>query len=357
MLFRSPGSYYLFAPTVKIVQVGATGGPLTEAKAYATIVPNTVSQEEQSSVYSESRGRVLNLTGATGFRTAKARAVISSLSNTSVLTDSLDISSLYPNIAISSLGSSDINKVANINTFLDSGDIIQINEEKMLVIKTPVISAGVDTGLLIYYIIRGVEGTVPSYHSKGSTVRKVNSSYYITDIEVIDGGYGYITPPRVVSYGGEGSGLSVRAVLTNNSISSFVIDDVGLGYEYAPQIKIEAPEFRIGERINQYQNFGATGILVSGVIEEWDKDNNLLYILKDTQSIEGGVSTEYNNSSNLDYGGINITIDGGSTNWSYTKGYTSAGATGVGATGIDIVNYNTKGKQISFVAESEINIF
>ena len=55
-----PGSYYLFAPTVKIVQVGATGGPLTEAKAYATIVPNTVSQEEQSSVYSESRGRVLN---------------------------------------------------------------------------------------------------------------------------------------------------------------------------------------------------------------------------------------------------------------------------------------------------------
>ena len=59
----------------------------------------------------------------------------------------------------------------------------------------------------------------------------------------------------------------------------------------------------------------------------------------------------------LDYGGINITIDGGSTNWSYTKGYTSAGATGVGATGIDIVSYNTKGKQISFVAESEINIF
>ena len=182
-------------------------------------------------------------------------------------------------------------------------------------------------------------------------------SYVVSGIEVVDGGYGYITPPRIVSYGGEGSGLSARAVLTNNSISSFVIDDVGLGYEYAPQIKIEAPEFRIGERINQYQNFGATGILVSGVIEEWDKDNNLLYILKDTQSIEGGVSTEYNNSSNLDYGGINITIDGGSTNWSYTKGYTSAGATGVGATGIDIVSYNTKGKQISFVAESEINIF
>ena len=320
---------------------------LVEAKAYATITPNANTQEEQSAGYSINRGRVLNISGSTGFRPGKAKAVISSSNTTSVLTDSL-------NPTISSLGTTTVNKVANISTFLDSGDVIQIDDEKMLVYKTPIISGGVDTGVLIYYIIRGLDGTIPSYHANGSVVRKVNVSYYITNIQVIDGGYGYVTPPRVVSYGGEGSGLVARAVITNNSISSFVIDNPGLGYEYPPEIKLEAPGIQIGQRIQQYQNFGATGIWVTGVIEEWDSDNNLLYVLKDPQPIEGGISPEFNNTD-IDYHGINIKV-GGQTNWTYTEGFT-AGSIVTGATGVDVITYNTRGKQISSVPESEFNIF
>jgi hypothetical protein len=303
-----PGSYYLFAPIVNIVQLGATG-PSLEAKAWANLY-NTNSPVELVAEYSVNRGRILDISGATGFRTAKAVASVPGLQSTNLISALLETES-YLNLKL------------DFNLFpIDGGDILEIDEEKILVVKSVI-----DPSAPLYGpVIRGFDGTTPAPHAAGAIVTKLNSNTNsISSINVEDGGFGYIYPPRVTINGGNGSGAKAYAVLQSNSVSEIVIENAGSDYTSSPIITIDPPEFEVGSVVKQFRT-GATGIWITGKIEEWDRDSKLLYVYKDAYPLEDFIS------GNLDYSGINIKVVNN-----------------------DLL-YNTKGKQISVVPESEISV-
>ena len=66
-----------------------------------------------------------------------------------------------------------------------------------------------------------------------------NSAYVLTEVRIVDPGYGYQSPPQVVLTGGGGSGAKIRTHLGSNGIVRLAeIIDEGKGYYSLPKITI-----------------------------------------------------------------------------------------------------------------------
>ena len=179
-------------------------------------------------------------------------------------------------------------------------------------------------------VILSVPGATGVFKTAQAKATIANGS--ITGITVIAGasGAGYVETPRVTLNGGGAtitysgttvtdSGGQAYAVVSGGSVVSIGLTTNGLGYTSAPSVVIDAPGIRKGCRVIQ----PATG--AQGSVDEWDQDNNLLYIFKDPVSPDFTAST-------LSCNGLNIPV---------------ASVSG---------NYSTRGKGIKSIQESEINI-
>ena len=177
-------------------------------------------------------------------------------------------------------------------------------------------------------VILSVPGATGLFNTARANARVANGS--ITGIVVIDAGAGYVETPRVTLNGGGAvitySGTAVTdtggkayAVLSGGTVASIGLTSNGLGYTSAPTVVIDPPGIRKGWRVLQ----PSTG--AQGSVDQWDQDNNLLYIFKDPVSPDFTAST-------LSCHGLNIPV---------------ASVSG---------NYSTRGKRIKSIQESEINI-
>ena len=177
-------------------------------------------------------------------------------------------------------------------------------------------------------VILSVPGATGLFNTAQAKAIIANES--ITGITVTDAGAGYVETPRVTLNGGGAvitysgttvtdTGGSAYAVLSGGTVASIGLTSNGLGYTSAPTVVIDPPGIRKGCRVIQ----SATG--AQGSVDEWDQDNNLLYIFKDPVSPDFTAST-------LSCNGLNIPV---------------ASVSG---------NYSTRGKRIKSIQESEINI-
>lgn len=177
-------------------------------------------------------------------------------------------------------------------------------------------------------VILSVPGATGLFNTARANARVANGS--ITGIVVIDAGAGYVETPRVTLNGGGAaitySGTTVTdtggkayAVISGGTVASIGLTSNGLGYTSTPTVVIDPPGIRKGWRVIQ----SSTG--AQGSVDEWDQDNNLLYIFKDPVSPDFTAST-------LSCNGLNIPV---------------ASVSG---------NYSTRGKRIKSIQESEINI-
>ena len=177
-------------------------------------------------------------------------------------------------------------------------------------------------------VILSVPGATGLFNTAQAKAIIANES--ITGITVTDVGAGYVETPRVTLNGGGAvitysgttvtdTGGSAYAVLSGGTVASIGLTSNGLGYTSAPSVVIDPPGIRKGCRVIQ----SATG--AQGSVDEWDQDNNLLYIFKDPVSPDFTAST-------LSCNGLNIPV---------------ASVSG---------NYSTRGKRIKSIQESEINI-
>jgi hypothetical protein len=142
----------------------------------------------------------------------------------------------------------------------------------------------------------------------------------VASCTVLDGGSGYTKSPIITfKKGGGGFGTSASATIINYSVSDIEMITLGNEYTTTPVVEIEEPLIYPGETILQ----NSTG--ARGIIEKWDQDLDLLYILKYP------VTPDFD-LSQINYRDINILVDN-------ISGY-----------------YNTNGKQITNLSESEISV-
>jgi hypothetical protein len=177
-------------------------------------------------------------------------------------------------------------------------------------------------------VILSVPGATGLFNTARANARVANGS--ITGIVVIDVGAGYVETPRVTLNGGGAtitySGTTVTdtggkayAVVSGGTVASIGLTSNGYEYTSNPSVVIDPPGIRKGCRVIQPSS-GA-----QGSVDQWDQDNNLLYIFKDPVSPDFTAST-------LSCNGLNIPV---------------ASVSG---------NYSTRGKRIKSIQESEINI-
>jgi formylglycine-generating enzyme required for sulfatase activity len=64
---------------------------------------------------------------------------------------------------------------------------------------------------------------------------------FLTKINLISGGAGYFTEPKVTITGGGGNGATAKAFLTGDRVTSIVILTAGTGYSTSPDVIVESP--------------------------------------------------------------------------------------------------------------------
>lgn len=149
------------------------------------------------------------------------------------------------------------------------------------------------------------------------------SEDYIDNIILGATGLGYFVPPRInFRYGNIGATSFAQATANidaNGSINEITFGATGSGYVYAPTVFIDPVTVPSGEIVYQ----PTTG--ASGILEYYDRDNDNLYILKDSQSVNF-------DDSDIVFNGATCVINN------------------------VIGTYNTTGKSINTLPESEIVI-
>ena len=62
-------------------------------------------------------------------------------------------------------------------------------------------------------------------------------------VKIVDGGYGYTTPPSVLVVGGGGTGATATATVTDGVVTGITLTSNGSGYTSAPTLQIATPPF------------------------------------------------------------------------------------------------------------------
>jgi hypothetical protein len=105
----------------------------------------------------------------------------------------------------------------------------------------------------------------------------------IAEIQVEEGGSGYLTSPLVSIVGGGGSGASASAVITNGVVSKILVNSGGSGYTSTPNISISGGD-----------GFGATAVaIVRGPIKDIQiTDYGKNYLTEPTIEVSSGKNAE-----------------------------------------------------------------
>lgn len=69
-----------------------------------------------------------------------------------------------------------------------------------------------------------------------------NPKYFLSSVDVLDGGYGYQQEPSITFSGGGGSGAAGRAQIRSGRIQSVEVQQYGSGYTSAPSVAASAPD-------------------------------------------------------------------------------------------------------------------
>jgi hypothetical protein len=113
-----------------------------------------------------------------------------------------------------------------------------------------VISNGVVVGIQVTSAGSGYSGTpsiqidLPPIPPRRATAMAVLSGGEVASISVQDGGAGYRSAvPAVRIGGGGGSGATATALVSNGTVTGFVITNPGIGYTSTPRVSIASPPF------------------------------------------------------------------------------------------------------------------
>jgi hypothetical protein len=164
-----------------------------------------------------------------------------------------------------------------------------------------------------------------------------NVGFVVTEMNIVDGGSGYITEPAVRFVSNSGSGATARAFIANGKVNRIVLSKPGSGYLSAPEIIIDGGLAPIGEPAKVIATIGKGVIRSSLVKMKFDRITQAYYItsLQETETLVGtgsrlqfpltwapdsraGKSTVSING--VDTIGVNYTL---SIAKSTTRGYTS----------------------------------
>lgn len=74
---------------------------------------------------------------------------------------------------------------------------------------------------------------------QATALATVNSGF-VTSISIVDGGYGYVTPPPVTITGATGSGATATAQISSGVVTSITVNNAGNGYT-SPMVTIGPP--------------------------------------------------------------------------------------------------------------------
>ena len=66
---------------------------------------------------------------------------------------------------------------------------------------------------------------------------------FVVGATITDPGCGYTNAPVVLIQGGNGSGATATAVITDGQVTRIIISDAGFGYDTPPRIVIASPPF------------------------------------------------------------------------------------------------------------------
>ena len=136
---------------------------------------------------------------------------------------------------------------------------------------------GVDPGLVTY----------PNKHWKE------NLGYDVVEIQIKDGGTGYLEVPVITFSGGGGTGAKARAYIgTGGKITAIMMTNVGSGYLSAPTVIINGTQSDDGKEASVSAKLGNGKVRNSHIISKYDRVTGtfLITTLTETQNFTGNAS-------------------------------------------------------------------
>ena len=164
-----------------------------------------------------------------------------------------------------------------------------------------------------------------------------NAGYQITSLALIDGGQGYLSPPKVTIESNSGSGAVAKAYISNGRVNRIELLNQGSGYLSAPTVTLEGG-LNIGGSAGRVVAIIGDGVVRSNYVKvKFDRVTGNYHItdLQETETfIASGSQIAFNLkwSPTLTRGEASITVNGIdaldgtyslSTKKSVTRGYTS----------------------------------
>lgn len=117
-----------------------------------------------------------------------------------------------------------------------------------------------------------------------------NVGYKIIDIQIINGGSGYISEPVVKIIGGGGNGAKARAFIANGRVNRIVLLDTGKDYLSAPTVVIEGGLSEFGNEARASVTIG-NGLIRSNLIKMKFDRITKTYFITQLQVLENFVGT------------------------------------------------------------------
>jgi hypothetical protein len=116
-----------------------------------------------------------------------------------------------------------------------------------------------------------------------------NVGFVITELNIVDGGSGYITEPKVRFISDSGTGATARAFIANGKVNRIVLSKPGSGYLSAPKILIDGGLSPIGEPARVIATIGKSVVRSNLIKMKFDRITQSYYItsLQETETLVG----------------------------------------------------------------------
>ena len=117
---------------------------------------------------------------------------------------------------------------------------------------------------------------------RGARAKASTTNGFVTEIKILDGGYGYLEVPQVTVAGPCERPCAATATVSEGAISKITITDPGAGYLKAPEISITPPKIR--------PRAASAGAVVNGgfVVDLEVRDGGAMYTSPPKVYIQGG---------------------------------------------------------------------
>ena len=173
-----------------------------------------------------------------------------------------------------------------------------------------------------------------------------NATYYISGIDIQDGGFNYKIVPKVTISGGGGTGAAAKSVLTDSRVTRVEMQDYGSGYTVAPTVTLDD-----ADATSPFGSGATFTVSGSGSVTDVRPGNvGSGYVAAPTITVSGGGGSGAALRAELDGGSVvAVTILSGGSGYTSAPSltFTSAPAGGTTATGTAVVTQSVTSVSIA----------